>query len=95
MAVKSLKHMLLCKIMTNASDEVPGLIDSKASKVGSSSELESMRAIAEVIACEDPQCVLPMCLSVGVNDRGNAALADMRKDRCYSERDWRLLMLSS
>lgn len=34
LAVKSLKHMLLCKIMTNASDEVPGLIDNKASKVG-------------------------------------------------------------
>mmetsp|Transcript_30689 Transcript_30689/g.44869 ORF Transcript_30689/g.44869 Transcript_30689/m.44869 type:complete len:437 (-) Transcript_30689:323-1633(-) len=47
LAVKSLKHMLLCKIMTNASDEVPGLIDNKASKVGSSTELESMRAIAE------------------------------------------------
>eukprot|EP00802_Teleaulax_amphioxeia_P010979 Tamp_11009.p1 GENE.Tamp_11009~~Tamp_11009.p1 ORF type:complete len:474 (-),score=147.10 Tamp_11009:545-1849(-) len=47
LALTSLKHMLLCKIMTNASDEVPALIDSKASKIGSSSELESMRAIAE------------------------------------------------
>ncbi|EKX44220.1 26S proteasome regulatory complex, subunit RPN6 [Guillardia theta CCMP2712] len=45
--VKSLKHMLLCKIMTNASDEVTGLIDSKyALKNGSSKELEAMRAIA-------------------------------------------------
>jgi 26S proteasome regulatory subunit N6 len=47
LATQSLKHMLLCKIMTNASEEVPGLIDGKASKTGTLDELEAMRAIAE------------------------------------------------
>ena len=49
LGVQSLKHMLLCKIMTDASDEVPSLIDGRVSKIGSSpsSQLESMRAIAE------------------------------------------------
>lgn len=46
-AIHSLKHMLLCKIMTNASEEVPGLIDGKASKTGTVDELEAMRALAQ------------------------------------------------
>ena len=40
--------MLLCKIMTDAPEEVPGIIDGRASKIGATnSDLESMRAIAE------------------------------------------------
>ena len=48
LGIKSLKHMLLCKIMTDAPEEVPGIIDGRASKIGATnSDLESMRAIAE------------------------------------------------
>ena len=46
-AIQNLKHMLLCKIMTDAADEVPLMLDGKLALKFSGPHLDAMRDIAK------------------------------------------------
>jgi 26S proteasome regulatory subunit N6 len=46
-ALRTLKYLLLCKVMSDSSSEVPGIIASKSGLNYSGPELDAMRLIAE------------------------------------------------
>lgn len=46
-ALRALKYLLLCKVMSDSSSEVPGIIASKSGLNYSGPELDAMRLVAE------------------------------------------------